>query len=633
MTTDDADLGFDSGCTDRQEDVAVSAESTSHTASLTLHGCATPGGTVTATLLSGGATIDTATQDVTVPNTAATGVPTISGTVQSGETLTADTSGIADADGLDNVTYGYQWLADDADIVGATDSTYTLTDDEVGRVIEVRVSFNDDAGNEEALTSAATAVVEARPNRAATGAPTVSGTAQVGETLTAKTSGIADADGLDNVSYGYQWMSDDGNGDVNIAGATGSTYTLVDADEGKAIRVKVSFSDDRNHQKERSSDATGAVGSASPLTASFENAPTTHDGQNTFTFELRFSEEASVGFRRLRDHTFSVTGGTVTRARRLERGSSLPWEITVQPDSGSDVTIVLPATTDCTARGAICTTGGKKLSERMEITVQNTAATGAPVISGAARVEEALTADTSGISDADGLANVTYSYQWTADGVDITGATDSTYTLTASDEGKVIRVRVSFTDDADNEETLTSAATAAVAAAGPVWSAEMSVVDYGTGSIGASSADLFSNEGGSAGLQVRWLWYHTPSRELRCQGRREIRPRGVDAYPASPVHYLSALYRRAESDGQWRKRYGLRAGIEGTNSELKRRHGLGRFRVRGGERVQLAVYLKALACNVKRMVLARLDEMLFPPAALATAPPHCMKLQEPLRAR
>ena len=73
VTTDDADLGFDGGCTDRQEDVTVPAESTSHTAALTLHGCATPGGTVTATLLSGGATIDTATQDVTVvPSTDAT---------------------------------------------------------------------------------------------------------------------------------------------------------------------------------------------------------------------------------------------------------------------------------------------------------------------------------------------------------------------------------------------------------------------------------------------------------------------------------------------------------------------------------------------------------------------------------
>ena len=49
--------------------------------------------------------------------------------------------------------------------------------------------------------------------------------------------------------------------------------------------------------------------------------------------------------------------------------------------------------------------------------------------------------------------------------------------------------------------------------------------------------------------------------------------------------------------------------LKGTNSELKRAHGLGRLRVRGGRRVRLAVYLKALACNFKRMVHARLVEM------------------------
>ena len=65
--------------------------------------------------------------------------------------------------------------------------------------------------------------------------------------------------------------------------------------------------------------------------------------------------------------------------------------------------------------------------------------------------------------------------------------------------------------------------------------------------------------------------------------------------------------RRAEATEEWRKRYDIRAGIEGTNSELKRAHGLGRLRVRGGRRVRLAVYLKALACNL--MVHARLVEM------------------------
>ena len=82
-----------------------------------------------------------------------------------GETLTADTSGIADADGLDNASYSYQWIRNDGttdtDIPDATGSTYTLSDDDVGKTIKVRVSFTDDAANEEALTSPATGTVVA----------------------------------------------------------------------------------------------------------------------------------------------------------------------------------------------------------------------------------------------------------------------------------------------------------------------------------------------------------------------------------------------------------------------------------------------------------------------------------------
>ena len=79
--------------------------------------------------------------------------------------------------------------------------------------------------------------------------PTINGTAQVGETLTADTSGIVDADGLTNVSYSYQWIRNDGTTDTDIQGATSSTYTLVSADEGKTIKVRVSFTDDAGHSE------------------------------------------------------------------------------------------------------------------------------------------------------------------------------------------------------------------------------------------------------------------------------------------------------------------------------------------------------------------------------------------------
>jgi IS5 family transposase len=65
-------------------------------------------------------------------------------------------------------------------------------------------------------------------------------------------------------------------------------------------------------------------------------------------------------------------------------------------------------------------------------------------------------------------------------------------------------------------------------------------------------------------------------------------------------HQAGKWLRRQEASAEFPERYAIRSGIEATNSELKRKHGLGRLRVRGVKRVALALYFKALACNVKR---------------------------------
>ena len=89
-------------------------------------------------------------------------------------------------------------------------------------------------------TPAPTVMPTPRPNSPATGLPTISGTAQVGETLTADISGIGDDDGLDNATFSYQWIA----GTTDISGATGSSYAPLVADLGKTIKVRVSFDDD-----------------------------------------------------------------------------------------------------------------------------------------------------------------------------------------------------------------------------------------------------------------------------------------------------------------------------------------------------------------------------------------------------
>ena len=399
----------------------------------------------------------TATNSVAArPNSAATGAPTINGTVQVGETLTADTSGIGDADGLNNVSYSYQWVANDGtadtDITDATDSTYTLVADDEGKTVKVRVSFTDNAGNVETLTSTATNSVAARPNSAATGAPTINGTVQVGETLTADTSGIGDADGLNNVSYSYQWVANDGTADTDITDAADSTYTLVAADEDKTVKVQVSFTDDAGNEETLTSAATDAV-------ASLPNNPAT--GVPTITGVVQVGEtltaetisiadadgldNAVFSYQWLADDAdISGATGKTYALTEADEGKTVKVQVSFTDDAGNEETLT-SAATDAVA------------------SLPNSPATGAPTITGVVQVGETLTAETTGIADADGLDNAVFSYQWLADDADISVATGKTYALTEADEGKTVKVQVSFTDDAGNEETLTSAATDAVA--------------------------------------------------------------------------------------------------------------------------------------------------------------------------
>ena len=153
--------------------------------------------------------------------------------------------------------------------------------------------------------------------------------------------------------------------------------------------------------------------------------------------------------------------------RRVDGRHDL-WRITVAPDGDGEVTVTLPAGRACAVSGAICTRGEnrRQLTNTPAATVAgplndalepNTTAAGAPTIGGTPQVGEALTASTSGISDADGLDTARFAYQWIRTGVDIGGATASTYTPVAADEGERLQVRVGFTDDAGHEESLTSA--------------------------------------------------------------------------------------------------------------------------------------------------------------------------------
>ena len=137
-------------------------------------------------------------------------------------------------------------------------------------------------------------------------------------------------------------------GDTVTVGYTAPTDDVTARLQDLVGNVAASFS---------GQSVTNDTQAAAQFTASAHDVPAAHDGSTTFTFELRFSETPRKGFsyKTLRDHAFTVTSGEVTKARRLEKGKNVRWEIHV--------------TTDCAAPGAVCTGDRRPLAGRLELTV------------------------------------------------------------------------------------------------------------------------------------------------------------------------------------------------------------------------------------------------------------------------
>ena len=101
-------------------------------------------------------------------------------------------------------------------------------------------------------------------------------------------------------------------------------------------------------------------------------------------------------------------------------------------------------------------------------------------------------------------------------------------------------------------------------------------------------------------VEVHFAWTTCEPCPLRSRCPVELHRRaGAYVLKADLVKVNIERRRRAEATEEWRKRYDIRAGIEGTNSELKRAHGLGRLRMRGGRRMRLAVYLRDVGVQLQ----------------------------------
>ena len=154
---------------------------------------------------------------------------------------------------------------------GQTSSTGTVTvtanqdsDEDHERV---RISATASGGGTGTVAAPATVTLSIRDddvtNVAATGAPTISGTAQAGQTLRASSGTIADADGLTGAVYTWQWIRVESDAtEADIAGADEVTYAVADADVARTLKVRASFRDDFGNPESRTSAATAVVTAA-----------------------------------------------------------------------------------------------------------------------------------------------------------------------------------------------------------------------------------------------------------------------------------------------------------------------------------------------------------------------------------
>jgi surface antigen len=339
---------------------------------------------------------------------ATTTAPTVSGTPQVGVQLSATTGTWTPAG-----AYKFRWFADGAAISGATASTFTPTAAQLGAKINVRVTATAAGYTTSKVASATTAVVAPGQFRT-TRAPSISGTPQVDQPLTADPGVWSPAGALS-----YQWLAD---GDP-IAGATRTTYSPTADDLRKQIAVQVTVTQDGYTAAEATSAATNPV---APGTFLNTREPAIK-GTAQVGVELKanpgaWTPEATVSYQ------WMVNGALVS--------GQTSRTFTPRPeDLGQPVSVEVVATRPGYLTAVLSSTA---TADTLAGVIRSTTA---PEVTGTPMLGRTLHASTGSWSvTPDSLA-----YQWYSGRSPIVGATDPAYVPTWADAGHRIHVRVTAT--------------------------------------------------------------------------------------------------------------------------------------------------------------------------------------------
>ena len=241
----------------------------------------------------------------------------------------------------------------------------------------------------------------------------ITGMARVGQTLTADTSNIVDADGLTSPNYRYQWIRVDGSTETDLG--TASTHVVTTADEGKKLKVEVTLTDDDSNTATLEAETGAVSGNAVPTSA---DRTVTMDEDTSYTFgsgDFAFTDTDSE------DELASVKVVTLPGSGSLALDGAA---VTANDVIGTSDLGRLKYTPPADAHGSGYASFTFKVSDgvsesasantlTIDVTSVNDPATGLPTITGMAREGQELTADAGGIGDVDGLPEVsTFTWQW-----------------------------------------------------------------------------------------------------------------------------------------------------------------------------------------------------------------------------
>lgn len=381
--------------------------------------------TVTGTRSGTSRSIDSPDTGVVDPGTLTTSEPVLSGVAEVGRTLSVD-PGVWGP----SVEPGLQWYRGSTPITGEFARTYVVSSADIGQQVWVRATGTKAGYTPASRDSQRSAVVPTPPQQlVATSAPTISGTARVGQTLTA----ILGTWNASDVTSTYQWR----RAGQDITGATSRTYTATSADAGATLTVQVTGRKSGMLDGTAVSAETAQVVLPSIAISARPVIGGTPQVGRALTVDLGTVSplDATPHYQWLKDGVV-IPGATSLSytPSASDVGSALTFTHSATKKDWADASTTSTATARVVAADSVPTTPTPSPTP----TTEPIESVDRPTLTGTPTVGQVLTASPGTWSPLD----VTPQYAWLRDGTPIAGATDSSYRLVSADAGREISVRV-----------------------------------------------------------------------------------------------------------------------------------------------------------------------------------------------